>query len=182
MKIFGIGLNKTGTKTLGTCFQYFGYKNVTYSLEYLQAFSKGNFEFLYEKIKLYDSCEDWPWPLMFEFLDRKFPNSKFILTQRKTADIWFESLCKHAERTGPTEARSLVYGYEMPHNYQQHHIDFYNNHNNKVMEYFKNRQDKLLTVCWENGDGWTELCQFLNQPNPNISFPHIKVPKDRFKN
>jgi len=181
MKIFGIGLNKTGTKTLGVCLQHLSYRHVTYNLEYLRAFSQGDLNFLCETIKQYDSCEDWPWPLMFELLDEKFPEGKFILTQRQTPAIWFESLCKHAERTGPTEARRLVYGYEMPHHHRQHHIDFYNTHNRKVMDYFKNRPEKLLAVCWENGEGWAELCQFINQPHPHIPFPHIKIPQDRFK-
>jgi hypothetical protein len=173
MKTFGIGLNKTGTKTLGVCLQHFGYKHTTYNLDDLRTFSQGNLNHLLDKIKQYDSCEDWPWALMYEFLDKQFPEAQFILTKRKTPDIWFESLCKHADRTGPTEARRLVYGYEMPHDYRQHHIDFYNAHNQKVVDYFKDRADKLLVVCWENGDGWRELCQFLKQPQPNMPFPHI---------
>ncbi len=172
-KVFGIGLNKTGTKTLGACLHYFGFKHLTYHIDDLRAFSQGNLPLLLDKITHYDSCEDWPWALMFDVLDKHFPNSQFILTKRQSPEIWFESLCRHADRTGPTEARRLVYGYEMPHHYRQYHIDFYNVHNKRVLDYFQNRPGQLLEVCWETGDGWHSLCEFLNQPHPQIPFPHL---------
>jgi hypothetical protein len=28
-------------------------------------------------------------------------------------------------------------------------------------------------VCWENGDGWKELANFLEKPVPDQPFPHI---------
>jgi len=173
MKIFGIGLNKTGTKTLGACLQHFGCQHLFYQFDNLRAFSQGDFSALLEKIERFDSFEDWPWPLMFELLDVHFPDSKFILTKRKTPDIWFKSLCQHAIRTGPKEARRLVYGYEMPHHYRQQHIDFYNAHNQKVIDYFKGKPKKLLVVCWEEGEDWGELCRFLGKPQPDIPFPHF---------
>lgn len=176
MKIFGIGLNRTGTKTLGVCLRYLGYTHLSYDFEALQAFQQGKLDCLLEKIRHYDSCEDWPWPLIFEALDAHFPDAKFILTIRKSPDVWFESLCRHAERTGPTEARRLVYGYPMPHDYSQHHIDFYMAHNQSVKTYFQGQPKKLRVVCWENGDGWEQLCHFIGQPCPVAPFPHIKIP------
>lgn len=173
MKVFGIGLNKTGTKTLGACLRHFNHRHLTYDLTDLRAFKQGQIDYLLEKIQQFDSCEDWPWPLLFDILEKNFPEAKFILTLRQTPTIWFESLCRHANKTGPTEARRLVYGYEMPHAYRQHHIDFYNHHNQKIMNYFKNKPDKLLVVCWENGDDWQVLCQFLGYPPPAIPFPHL---------
>jgi hypothetical protein len=173
MKIFGIGLNKTGTKTLGICLQHLGYRHTSYNFDDLKRFNEGDFDFLFEKMRQFDSCEDWPWPLMFEFLDEKFPDGKFILTKRKTPEIWFESLCKHADCTGPKEARKITYGYEMPHQHRLHHIDFYNAHYRKVVDYFKDKPNKLLVVCWEDGDGWQQLCRFLGKSVPDILFPHV---------
>ena len=173
MKIFGIGLNKTGTKTLGFCFKFFGYKNTSFNFDDLVHFHNGHIDFLLNKIKGYDSCEDWPWPLLFKNLDKNFPEAKFILTKRKTPDIWFKSLCKHAERTGPTQARKLVYGYEMPHLHPRSHIKFYNRHNQNITKYFKNRPEKLLELCWEDGDGWPEFCHFIKKPCPDSPFPHL---------
>jgi hypothetical protein len=177
VKIFGIGLNKTGTKTLGECLRQFGCRHTTFDLMDLRNFKRGNLALLLEKMNHFDSGEDWPWPLMVETLDEAFPEAKFILTIRKTPEIWFTSLCKHAEKTGPTEGRVLVYGYAMPHLYRQQHLDFYNRHNQTVMKYFQERPDKLLVVCWEKGDGWAELCGFLGRPQPAMPFPHVNKSK-----
>ena len=35
-------------------------------------------------------------------------------------------------------------------------INTYNQHNLEVVEYFKGREEKLLQISWENGDGWSE--------------------------
>ncbi len=107
----------------------------------------------------YDSFEDWPWPLIYKGIDEAFPEAKFILTTRQCPDVWFASLCRHAERHGPTIFRKLIYGFEMPHSHKREHIHYCN-------------PSKLLEVCWENGDGWEELSNFLALPSPDIPFPH----------
>lgn len=110
---------------------------------------------------------------MYKEFDWKFQNeSRFILTTRKDSETWFNSLCKHADRTGPTEYRKQIYGFAMPHKYKKEHIKFYENHNNRVRQYFRNRPNDFLEICWENGDGWEVLSRFLNLESPSISFPH----------
>jgi len=174
MKVFGIGLNKTGTKTLGICLQFLGFKKrVSYDLEALKNLKNNNFEPIFKKVDKNDCFEDWPWPLMYKILYEKYPDNKFILTIRETPEIWFNSLCKFALRTGPTEYRKLAYGYSMPHNFKEEHIQFYNSHKKSVIEFFCDKPDKLLVVCWEKGDGWEALCSFLDKDFPNIPFPHI---------
>ena len=172
MKIFGIGLNKTGTKTLGACLRRFGFKHKTYDLELLRAFSIGRIEDILDETENYDSFEDWPWPLLYRELDLRFPDAKFILTLRRDANIWFDSLCRHSDRTGPTEARKIVYGHEMPHDFPEKHQEIYERHNREVEEHFRDRPDRLLKVSWENGDGWGKLADFLDREAPDIPFPH----------
>ncbi|MCX6267473.1 MAG: sulfotransferase family protein [Bacteroidetes bacterium] len=173
MKLFGVGLNKTGTKTLGECFKTFGFNNKSFDLELLQSFSRGDFQEIYRTCDHFDSFEDWPWPLLYREFDLHYPGSKFILTQRKDPETWFASLCKHADMTGPTEARKIAYGFEMPHNHKSHHIDIYRKHNADVIHYFKDTPEKLLVVSWERGDGWAELCKFLGYDKmPDTPFPH----------
>ena len=173
MKVFGIGLNKTGTKTLGRCFEELGFLNTSYNLELLMAYYEGNTGIIYKHIDKYSGFEDWPWPLMYKELEKKFSESKFILTTRSTPEVWYNSLVKHAKRTGPTLARKLVYGYEDPFHHKEHHIKIYNNHIRDVLEYFSDKPEKLLHVCWEDGDGWDKLCPFLNLSIPNKDFPHL---------
>jgi hypothetical protein len=172
-KVFGIGLNKTGTKTLGMCFSILGFKNKSYDLTLLESYHKGALQDIFEVTDQYDSFEDWPWPLIYRQLDFRYPDAKFILTIRISPEKWFESLCRHAVRTGPTVAREIAYGYQMPMENPGHHVDFYNNHNRSVMEYFKDRPDKLLIANWESEGNWELLCRFLNcSLVPDVPFPH----------
>ena len=172
MKVFGIGLNKTGTKTLGACMKTFGFLNKSYDKRLLESFSKGRIQDLLTEAENFDSFEDWPWPLVYREMDQKFPEARFILSLRRDPDTWFQSLCRHAVKTGPTEARKIVYGFEMPHEFRDEHLKFYERHNREVSEYFGDREDKLLKVCWENGDGWAKLAEFLGREIPDITFPH----------
>lgn len=172
MKIVGIGLNKTGTKTLRTCLLHWRLKHISYNMEAFDLWRNARYEDLLAWVGEYDSFEDWPWPFIYKQIDEKFPHTKFILTRRKNAEIWFESLCKHADRTGPTDFRKYIYGYEMPHAHKTEHLQFYENYIESVRDYFRNRPDDLLDVCWEDGDEWTRLSEFLGFDRPNAPFPH----------
>ena len=171
-KVFGIGLNKTGTKTLGSCMKQLGYKHTSYNLKLLYEYKKNNFENIFNYINSFDSFEDWPWPLIYKELEKRYPLAKFILTLRESPEKWFESLCNHAKITGPTEARKIAYGHYMPHDNKKNHIDQYNAHYQNVLDYFSNKSNKLLVVCWEKGDGWQSICDFLDVPKPQNKFPH----------
>lgn len=183
-KIFGIGLNKTGTSTLGACFRTLGFRHL-YDVQRLSRFYfNEDYDSIYDVMTGYDSFEDWPIPLMYQQLHERYGSqAKFILTKRKTPDVWVKSLSKHAKRINFEGARNLrrnIYGYEAPDGHEAEHIDFYENHNRSVVEYFaqQNASDQLLTVCWEDGDGWDELCGFLGLPKPWYAFPHVnKAPK-----
>ena len=67
-KIFGIGLNKTGTTTLGSCLKQLGYRHSSFSLELLEASQRGDWSPIQRQIDAHDSFEDWPYPLLFERL------------------------------------------------------------------------------------------------------------------
>ena len=173
LKVFGIGLNKTGTKTLGACLRTLGFRNKSYDLELLGAWSTGNLKEIFSVSDRYDSFEDWPWPLLYKEFDQRYPEARFILTLRKDPSAWFDSLCRHAVRTGPTEARKIVFGHEMPHSFEEEHLALYNCHREEVIRYFHGREDKLLILCFEKGDGWHELAGFLGFPVPDAPFPHM---------
>jgi Sulfotransferase domain/Sulfotransferase family len=172
-KVVGIGLNKTGTKTLGACLRHWGSDHISCSREGFDLWTAANREALMHIVERHQSFDDWPWPLVYREIDRRFPGTKFVLTRRTTPEAWFSSLCKHAGRTGPTVFRKEIYGYEMPYGHQEAHIAFYNNHLKQVRAYFAGRPDDLLEVCWEAGDGWKELASFLGQPVPALPFPHL---------
>ncbi len=173
MKVFGIGLNKTGTKTLGECMRIFGLRNKSFDLGLLRLWYNGEKERIIQASLNYDSFEDWPWPLLYKEFDRYYPDAKFILTTRNDTETWFDSLCRHAVRTGPTEARKMVYGYFNPQENPEIHKSFYERHNMMVREYFSKQPTKLLEICWGKTDSWDTLCTFLNMPIPQVPIPYL---------
>lgn len=172
-KVFGIGLNKTGTKTLGACLNQLGYAHKSVDKQAFELLKKGDINGLFNIIDGYDSFEDWPWPLIYKETYEKYPDSKFILTLRHDAETWYKSLCRHSDKTGPTNYREVIYGYAMPHQYKKEHIDFYNSFNQSVRDFFSDKRGLLLEVCWEKGDGWKKLCSFLEKEIPRKEFPHV---------
>ena len=175
MKVIGIGLNKTGTTTLGVCLQRLGYRHTSFDLDLLRAVASGDPDPALARLEAHDSAEDWPWPLLFREIDAAFPGSRFVLTLRREGATWHDSLCRHAERTGPAEARRLVYGHEMPHEHEAEDIAYYHAHTQAVRHHFADRPGQLLELCWERGDGWDELCTFLGHPVPDEPLPHVNA-------
>ena len=178
MKVFGIGLNKTGTTTLSKCGEILGFRCKSCDRELLEDFRNNKYDRILKTVREYDFFEDWPWPLAYRTLHKAFPESKFILTVRSSPDVWFKSLCLHSLTTHPeNHCRKLAYGYDYPHMYKREHINFYNNFNNSVMKYFGNSLN-FITLCWENGDEWKKLCGFLGKEVPDTSFPHERKQSD----
>lgn len=174
-KVFGIGLNKTGTTSLGRALEILGFENhISCDLELTKKWSENDLEPIFEIARTNNNFEDWPWPLMFRELYEEFEDAKFILTMRKTPEAWYKSLCDHSLRTGPTEYRKLVYGFYMPQDFMEKYLEFYKQHNRDVIDFFRrNASEKLLVVSWEKGDGWNELCEFLGKDLPKEAFPFL---------
>lgn len=180
-KIFGIGLNKTGTSTLEECGKILGYRVKGPSYRCLEDIRiKNFFGNVIETVNKYDLFQDWPWPLIYKELDQEFPNSKFILTVRKDSQTWLNSLKAHSLRTKPLRnCRKLAYGYHYPHQYQQEHIEFYLRHQQEVRQYFQGRKQDFLEICWEEDNDWRKLCHFLGMEIPNVKFPHANKTSER---
>lgn len=173
-KVFGVGLNKTGTKTLRHFLLNWGYDHRSYDLEAFNRYQEGDLASLLEDMQAHDSFEDWPWPLLFREADEHFPDSRFILTVRKSPEIWYRSLCKMAVRMGPlTEFEKHIYGHSMPQGHKAEHLEFYRRHNEAVLNHFEGRPDRLLVLCWETGQGVSELPEFLSVGEPVKNPPRI---------
>jgi hypothetical protein len=173
-KVICVGLPRTGTTSLGVSMRYLGYNHLSYKKENNTLFKNGEISSLMEIVSNYDSFDDSPWPYLFKQIDNLYPDSKYILTIRKTPDIWFKSICNLADILGPQHS--------YPYNEKDKEIARYLKHNGDVQKYFKHAPNKLITLCWENGDGWKEICSFLNHPIPDIPFPYAhKTPSSLLK-
>ena len=168
MKVVGVGLNRTGTKTLRRYLLEWGYAHRSYELEAFERYRRGEVDSLLDDIAADDSCEDWPWPLLYREIDERFPDARFILTTRKDPETWYRSLCNLAVRMGPlNDFERHIYGYSMPHGHREEHFAYYDAHNRAVRDHFAGRPGKLLEICWEtSADAAGELAAFLGHERP----------------
>ncbi len=183
IKTFGIGLNKTGTSTLGLALKVMGFeRHQSGSILAARAYRNGDLSIAKKLTESFDCFEDLPWPMMYKELLAWYPDAKFILTLRKDPETWYQSLCKHATRNGSSEFNEIAYGYALPFDYQQEHLEIYERHRKEVIAYFNTHAPgQLLVMCFEEGDGWNKLGAFLNKPAPRVPFPHLnKTPSSGF--
>lgn len=166
-KVIGVGLPKTGTKTLVSYLEDWGYRNRSYDAIAFGKYREGRIEELLNELEEWDSVEDWPWPLMYKELSGRYPDAKFILTQRKSPEIWYRSYCQMAVRMGPFKIfEKYIYGYSMPHGRKEEHIDFYKKFQKEVLDFFQATGQDFLVICWENGDTGEKLARFLGEEIP----------------
>jgi hypothetical protein len=171
MKIFGIGRTKTGTTTLKMCFRILGYSHKGYDRDLF-----GDLEKALLVARRYDTFQDLPWYVYYEELDRRFPGSKFVLTVRDSKR-WVRSYRNALSRQGPpsqrrNEMRRKLYGLPFPDVTDDQLMERVEQHTSDVERYFADRPEDLLVVDWEKGDGWEQLCAFLDRPVPSQPFPH----------
>ena len=182
MKVLGVGWAKTGTTSLGECLKILGYRHKTQDFGLVDDLGTEREENIYRVAEGYDSFEDWPWILLYEEFDARFPGSKFILTVRDPRS-WIVSYRKQLDRAGMSpemdEWRTKLYGLPFPDVSDAALLERYERHNRDVRAYFADRPDDLLEVDWSTGDGWQELCAFLGRPVPRIAFPHANMAPDR---
>ena len=170
-KIFGIGMFKTGTKSLGTALNTLGFNTHPWCWNVLQDSWGENrerwgesLEEIFEFADKYDAFCDAPWIFLYKELDQQFPDSKFILTTRPHLDV-AQSEMNMWSRNGAAEE-------EIPS--PDKFIKRISTHEKEVMEYFEGKRDSLLTIDFSKGEGWKELCSFLEveEPEGDLVFPH----------
>ena len=176
-KVFGIGWAKTGTTTLGRCFEILGYNHQSQNLSLVPQIIQGNFAKTLRIATAKESFEDWPWPLVYREMDAAFPGSRFVLTTR-APNHWLASYRAMLAAQGvPTpdlrDIRCQLFGVDPAIASDEELVARYNRHNTEIMEYFKLRSEQLLVVDWEAGDSWKKLCHFLRAPVPDVPFPHL---------
>lgn len=175
-KVVGIGWAKTGTTTLGECLKILGYNHQSQNLDLVKYLGENNIEEIMQIADQKDSFEDWPWLIMYKEFDKRYPDSKFILTKRDS-EKWLKSYDNMLARQGEAskelnKIRQILYGLPFPNVTQEELVRRYENHLNDVQNYFQDRPNQLLVLDWEKGNGWKELCRFLGKPVPSLPFPH----------
>ncbi len=168
-KVFGVGFMKTGTTSLGRALEVLGYRvKGPFGLTD-PTIAETGLETALQLATEYDAVQDNPWCILYRELDQHFPGSKFILTLRPV-DQWLESVTRHfGYRTSPL--RAWVFGEGRPKGNEALYARRYADHTAAVRHYFQDRPEDLLILRLTEGDGWAQLCPFLNVPIPPVDFP-----------
>jgi hypothetical protein len=175
-KVFGIGLSRTGTKSLHHALTYLGYRSEHFPAHLLKLVN-GALTLDLDGVRHYEAMTDTVASAFYRELDQRFPGSKFILTVRDI-DPWLRSCSAHfaSMQAEPISAsanairllRMQLYGSE----------DFdaekfrkaYQNHINQIKSYFDGRDDLLvIDIC--GGQDWLPLCRFLGVAPNGGAFP-----------
>lgn len=183
-KVFCIGLNKTGTTSLEKFMEIHGYAcgDQVQGELLLADFASGNFQAIIDFCQTADFFQDLPFsaPNCYRALLSAFPDAKYILTVRESADVWYDSLVRfHESVFGKPLSKELLMGAKYRYDgfaweanralYQSPEDDPYNrdcltetytNHHASVLEAFEN-QGNLLVLNIAEQNAVSALSTFL---------------------
>lgn len=168
-RVLCVGLSKTGTTTFMEACKILGYNHKSMGFDH--AFVNRRMLPIYLAAVRHDSFDDYPWFFLYEFFNKNFAATKFIHTVRSSTEVWYKSICNHETKCGGNHLFLRTYGLSSPKANRDHFCRFYENHNARVREYFK-EDPRFIEMCWENGDSWEKICDFLEKPIPDVDFPH----------
>lgn len=172
-KVFCIGLHKTGTTSLAHACEILGYRVKDYPR--IRLFGSRFLWFTGTQLNDYNCFTDSTVIPLYKRLDKKFPNSKFIITIRPISS-WLRSCSKwpNFNEKNVQKKRKIyrrrILGKETFD--EKIYIDSYNKHHLDVKEYFKNRPNDILYLDISEENKWNILCDFLEKPIPEIEYPH----------
>lgn len=187
-KYFCVGRNKTGTTSLKKAFIDLGFivgdQTVAEEL-YDLYFFQDNFDKIISYCKTAEVFQDVPFSYFktVPYIDKSYPNSKFILTIRDDAEQWYNSITRfHSKLFGKNgripnvedlkDAKYLRKGFmyntikahgtndQDPYN-KQIMISHYNKHNRDVIDYFKNRPNDLIIINLSAEGAFKRFADFI---------------------
>jgi hypothetical protein len=167
-KVFCIGYNKTGTTTIGKSLKLLGYNNSTFNLDIWKKYKEGDIDHILKYTSKFDSFNDLPWNKeeLIPILDKTFPSSKFIYSERNE-ESWKRSFDEW------NALRSNRYS-----NNSEEAFERYLSHKKFVIEYFKNRSKDIIYLEVSDDEGFKKLAKFLEKTPPQNHFPHYNKTDD----
>lgn len=177
-KIFCIGLNKTGTRSLHTALVRLGFRSLhagtikcpaAANVKVRRAIAEGRplLHYFNPRIQAFSDLEELS--TNFDVADRQYPGSYFILTYRDL-DSWLASRTGHVQRNiwrhklGKYRGNWLTI--DVPAWVAEWH-----SHHQRIHDYFRGQEHRLLKLNICAGAGYNLLCPFLNKACPSETFP-----------
>jgi len=174
-RIFGIGLNKTGTSTFDKALTILGFSTLHFGGQPIHDAVQRAINEGVPLLTYLDPCYDAFSDIgllsrRFRMLDAQYPGSKFVLTVRPL-EAWIDSRRRHVERnvvkqsSGDYDGTFVVV--DEPKWRSEWELQM-----SRVHRYFEGRGD-LLEVDFTQHSDWQPLCDFLGVPTPATSFPWV---------
>ncbi len=113
-----------------------------------------------------------PWNMwdLYRHLDRRYPGSRFVLTERD-AEEWWRWLRATAGATGPDTLESHRLHLRAATSSQRDMVESFLRRNREIREFFGDRDD-FLVLDVARQEGWEPLCRLLGDlPAPELPFP-----------
>lgn len=178
-KIFGIGLQRTGTTSLHRALQLLGYRSAPHAIALF-------YDIHAPILSQYDAFSDNPIPLLYPQLDEMCANGRFILTTRPL-EAWLTSvewLFRANQSTLTPQLKKAADDihlalYNTTQFDRERFKDVWHKHHEDVQIYFQHRPNDLLCIDLSQDDNWQKLCTFLGKPIPSVSFPHQNARKPK---
>lgn len=171
-QVFGIGLGKTGTTSLNEALNILGYRSKHYprNLDYI---NNGT----------YNAATDTLIALEYEYLYKKFPESKFICTIRNK-EQWLDSFARHFQKEEvmklsqdlvAMKMRKDLYGTNV---YDRNiYADKFSNHVEEIIQFFTYDMSRIIFMNVTDHtsiENWDRLCKYLRCNFPkDVKFPHL---------
>jgi hypothetical protein len=173
VKVFGIGLNKTGTSSLHRALELLGYRSLhggglDAHQRMVRAIDDGEPLLRYIDPEPEAISDVLALTYYFHVADVQYPGSKFILTLRDVDD-WVDSRRRHVERNQRMKDAGEYDGPFLTVDLDTWAVE-YRRHEAVVRAYFADRPGDLLAFRPVDAD-WEPLCTFLDHPVPDTPFP-----------
>jgi Sulfotransferase domain len=172
-RVFGIGLMKTGTTSLGEALNMLGYRclqggrlETMFSVQ--QAIEEGKPMLTYVEEDFDAFTDIFGLTYYFFLADVQYPGSRFILTVRDL-EVWLDSRRRHVEKNAQMKDAGQYHG-ELVKVDIDGWVAEHRRHEAVVRAFFADRPDDLLVFDLIE-DGWEPLCEFLGKPTPDAPFP-----------
>lgn len=180
-RVFGIGLNKTGTSSFHEAMKILGLESLHWGGPTIRRLVETSLESGDPLLSRLDPHFDVFSDIEvlsenFELLDQQYPGSRFVLTVRPR-DEWIASRRQHVEtnlarrRAGDYDGGFLAVDEESWSAHWDEHVA-------RVRVYFDGRED-FVEIDLSNGSGWSALCRLLDVEEPAEPFPwHNRTRRD----